>query len=166
MSTGKTHRKASLILASGFSLGAIITSNPEMIKCAVGSLVGIIMTPDWDVDKKFIGNKIIKKRLGGFAEKVFDAWLKPYKKSFKHGSFGSHFPVYGTYGRLFYVFYTLILPFYAIYFLVLLSVNYHINLINELAWWCRMLFISMYTAGLASSDLIHYCLDILTTNAE
>lgn len=166
MSSGNTHRKASLILASGFSLGAIIISSPEMAKCAVGALVGVMATPDWDVDKKFIGNRIIKKRLGNLAEKVFDAWLKPYKTSFKHGRFGSHFPVYGTFGRLFYVLFTLIVPFYVIYFLILLSFNYHTNLINELMWWCRIMFASWYTFGLVYSDVIHYFLDILTKNVE
>ena len=166
ISSGKIHQKASLILASAFSVGAIVTSNPGMFECAVGAMVGIVVTPDWDVDKTFIGNKIIKKRFGYRVERIFNGWLKPYKTSFKHGRFGSHFPVYGTYGRLFYILYTLIVPFYVVYFLILLSSNYHFNLIIEGLWWVRILFISKYTIGLIGSDLIHYFLDILTTNSE
>jgi len=166
LSSGAIHLKASLILASAFSVGAIVTSDPEMLECAIGAMVGIIITPDWDVDKTFIGNKIIKKRFGHRIERIFNGWLKPYKTSFKHGRFGSHFPVYGTYGRMLYIFYTLILPFYATYFLILLSSNYHFNLIYELTWWVRILFISKYTVGLVGSDIIHYFLDILTTNSE
>lgn len=166
MSAGKTHVKASLALAAGFSIGALMTQDINLLKCAAGSLAGVIITPDWDVDKKFVGNKIVKKRLGVFAEIIFDAWLKPYKTSFKHGQFGSHFPVYGTFGRLLYIFLLLIVPFYAVYFLILLSVNYHFNLIYELLYWVKILFMSWYTFGLCASDLIHFSLDKLTKNME
>ena len=166
LSAGTTHRKASIILASAFGVGALITFRMELAQCAVGSLIGILVTPDWDVDKSFIGNKIIKKKLGYIPERIFNTWLKPYKTSFKHGQFASHFPVYGTYGRLFYILFTLIVPFYIVYFFALLSVNYHFNLIYELGWWCRILFVSWYTVGLIASDTIHYALDILTKNME
>ncbi len=166
MSSGTTHVKASLFLAAGFSVGALIILNPDMVRCAIGSIMGVMITPDWDVDKRYVGNIIVKKRFGNVADKIFDAWLKPYKTSFKHGQFGSHFPVYGTYGRLLYILMMGILPFYAVYFIILLSLNYHFNLIYELLWWCKILFGSWYTLGLVASDVIHFSLDKLTKNTD
>jgi len=166
MSTGKTHVTASLVLASAFMVGAIFTSRTEMFECAVGALCGTMVTPDWDVDKTFIGNKLIKSKLGRPVERVFNAWLTPYKKSFKHGQFASHFPVYGTYGRMLYVLLMGVVPFYVPYLIILSLQNYYIVLIYEAEWWVRMLFVSWYTVGLVSSDLIHFTLDKLTKNME
>lgn len=166
MSAGHTHLRASLILASAFSVGAIIISRPEMLECAVGAIVGTIITPDLDVDKAFIGDKIVYKRTGWLGKKLWLFFWKPYKTSMKHGRFASHFPIFGTFVRLLYIFYLLIVPFYAVYFLILRLSNYNLDLIYEGVWWCKMLFVSWYTVGLCASDLIHYCLDIMTKNVE
>ena len=162
MSTGRTHRKASLILASAFSVGAIVTLKPELIQCAMGSLVGMVVSPDQDVDAGNISNKIVKRNLGSFAEKIWRLFWSGYSKSFKNGSFGSHFPVYGTFVRIAYIyFWCIFLPHLAIY----LTGITNWNLIYVLEWYARI-FIGWHFIGLASSDLIHYFLDILTTNAE
>jgi uncharacterized metal-binding protein len=166
VSAGRTHRKASLILASAFGVGAIISSHPEMIQCAVGSIVGIMVTPDADVDSGTIANKIIRTKMGRPWEKVWRWFWKPYSKSFKHGLFASHFPVFSTYVRLFYVSFMLLPAFYIPYILILYSSNYYIDLIQESLWWGKLIFVSWYTVGLCSSDLIHYSLDKLTWNLE
>jgi uncharacterized metal-binding protein len=166
VSSGKTHVQASLFLAAGFSIGAMISWDVNLLKCTAGALVGILLTPDLDVDKTYIGNQIIKKKLGYIPERLWNGFWWGYKKSFKHGQFGSHSPPYGTYTRLLYIFLYLIVPFYILYFLILLFANYHFNLIYELLWWCRILFVSWYTVGLVSSDFIHAALDRLTKNME
>lgn len=162
MSSGKTHVKASLILASAFGVGAIITLRPEFIEHAVGALVGVVITPDLDVDKSYIGSKLIKKNLGWFAESTWNFFWMGYKKSFKHGQFASHFPVFGTFIRVAYVyFWCIFLPHLAIY----ITGITHWDLIYIYQWYAKI-FLGNYFIGLASSDLIHYVLDVSTKNAE
>jgi len=72
MSTGSTHVRASLIVASGFGLGAIVSFNPTLLECSVGALLGIIISPDLDVDKAFIGDKYVEQRTGWIGKKI---WL-------------------------------------------------------------------------------------------
>lgn len=164
MSTGKTHQAASLFLSAAFALGSL--KHPELLQCSIGSLVGIILSPDQDVDNGNISNTIIKKQVGWFGEKVWRWFWNPYSASFKHGRFGSHLPVYGTFTRLFYIFYILVVPIYLIYYVTLLFFSLHINLEQELVWWLKFMFYSWITFGLCASDLIHFFLDILTTNSE
>lgn len=163
MSSGKTHVKASLFLAAGFSIGALISGEPMMLRCVAGALTGVLLTPDLDVDKTYIGNKIIKKRLGYIPERMWNGFWWGYKKSFKHGQFASHFPIFSTFVRLAYVyFWVIFLP----HFLIWLSLNPNWNLTFVLAWYAKIFLDSWYLYGLMSSDLIHYTLDKLTKNVE
>lgn len=131
------------------------------MRSAGGALFGIMCSPDWDVDNGNISGTIIKNRLGKAARKVWDVFLWPYATSFKHGRFASHFPAFGTLVRLFYIFFTTILP---ITILIKLLVLPKLDLILELAWWCKMVvFEPWFVFGLMYSDLIHFVLDILTT---
>ena len=163
MSSGRTHVKASLFLAAGFGVGMIVSPNPELIKCIAGSLVGILLTPDLDVDKTYIGNKIIKEKIGYIPERMWNGFWWGYKKSFKHGQFGSHFPIFSTFVRLSYVFFWLVfVPHFLIYF----SANPNWNLTKVLLWYAKILFDFYFFCGLSGSDLVHYVLDKLTKNVD
>jgi uncharacterized metal-binding protein len=166
MSAGRTHQKASIILASGFSLGAIITLKPELFQASIGALIGIMCSPDQDVDSGNIANKIIRTKVGRSFEFIWRLFWSPYSKSFKHGRFASHFPIFSTFVRIFYIIFMGMMPFYAVYILILNLTNYHIDLIQESLWWGKMLFTSWYTIGLIASDTIHYMLDKLTKNVS
>ena len=87
MSSGCVHRKSSIILGSGFLLGSFAFGNG--IEYAIGAMIGILLTPDLDVDGGYIGDKIIRNRLGrsGFgywAGKGWDMLWYFYRKSLKH----------------------------------------------------------------------------------
>ena len=149
MSSGKTHLKASLTLSAGFAIGAMVSLDPRVLTCSAGAMAGVLLTPDLDVDKAYIGDKIIEERVGWFGKGVWMWFWKPYKTSFKHGQFASHFPIFGTLVRVFYIYFMLILPFYLIYFLILHSSNYYPWLRSELEYWGRM-----FTNQLFLYDLI------------
>jgi len=163
MSSGKVHIKASLILASGFSLGAIIDSNPQMLLSVAGALTGIMISPDLDVDSGNVSNKILRKNIGWVAEKTWNGFWYGYKKSFKHGQFGSHFPIFSTLVRIFYVYFWVILvPHSLIWF----SFNTNWDLIYVLKWYVKIFLNFWFIYGLMSSDLIHQILDVSTKESK
>lgn len=152
-----------MILSAGFCVAAIGTGDPHLYKCAVGSLTGIMISPDLDVDAGNVSNKIIRKKIGRFAEKIWNGIWHGYKKSFKHGRFASHFPIYGTLTRVFYLyFWFVMLPHLAIWLLIPVSWS----LIYVLTWYAKMFFEIHYLYGLMSADLIHQALDVMTKESK
>lgn len=146
MSAGNVHVKASLILASAFIAGAIVSLHPEMMLCTVGAL---------NVDKAFIGDKIVKEKGGQITGWLWLVLWKPYKTSMKHGRFASHFPIFSTLVRLLYIYFWLVLLPGSLYALAVPS----FNLAN---FATRVLPPPLLVYGLVASDTIHFFLDILT----
>jgi uncharacterized metal-binding protein len=166
VSAGTTHVKASVILATGFGVGALLSGNKEILFCSAGALTGILLSGDLDVDAGNISNKIIRKRVGWFGERIWRWFWKPYAESFKHRGFASHFPVYSTFMRLAYIYFVGIIPFYMVYSLIGYLPNFKVDLMYELYYWVRVFLYFPFFYGLASSDLIHYTLDIGTKNVD
>lgn len=135
---------------------------PRLLLCTAGSLTGILISPDLDLDAKNISSTIIKKKAGNFAVALWDMFWNPYRRSFKHGSFGSHFPGYSTFVRLTYVYFMTILPFYLIYSLIFPTGYFKVELMLEYYYWVKIFLNVFFFYGLASSDLVHFFLDILT----
>src|SRR4026208_1432756 len=102
MSSGTVHTQACVALAVGFSIGALATYDVEASQYAVGALVGVLVSPDCDVDNGFVAYGYIRKRLGDWAEFIWDRVWYMYRRSVKHGSELSHFPIISTLGRLAY----------------------------------------------------------------
>ena len=162
MSSGNVHIKASFLLSAGFSIGAMFY-DPRLLVCAEGALVGIFLSPDLDVDKTYIGDKLIEQKAGWIGRRIWVGFWRSYKTSFKHGRFASHFPIFGTFTRLSYIYFWLIfIPHTLIY--LLLNPNW--NLIYVLEWYGRLFLNFWFFYGLASSDLIHFFLDLLTKEQE
>ena len=166
MSAGHVHVKSSLILAASFSLAAMYSFDARLLVCTAGAMVGTVLTPDLDVDKSFVGDKIIEQRVGWFGKKIWLLFWKPYKTSCKHGRFMSHFPVFSTFVRLSYIYFMTIIPFYLIYSLIFPSGYFKVELINECYYWVKMFLNPFFFYGLASSDLTHFFLDILTKESK
>lgn len=132
-----------------------------MFKCAVGSLVGIFVTPDLDLSNAgIVQGALIRKRVGWFGERAWKWFWKGYSESCKHGQFMSHFPVYSTIVRLMYVYFWLV---FIPDILILRLVVPNLNLIGDLAWWGKIIFELNFLYGLISSDFIHYVLDVSTS---
>lgn len=131
--------------------------------CAAGSLAGILISPDQDVDAGNISNKIVKKRVGWFGERLWRWFWRGYSSSFKHGQFASHFPIWSTFVRLSYIYFWLI---FVPHFLIKLLGLFQWELIYVLRWYATIFFDLEFFIGLASSDLIHFVLDKLTKESK
>ena len=160
MSDGAVHLESSLILAGSFGLGAIISQEPALLTCAGGALVGILVGCDLDVDSGNISNRLIKKKVGWFGERLWRGFWKGYSSSFKHGQFASHFPIFSTFVRLSYIYFWLI---FVPHSLIKLLGFFQWELMYVLKWYGIVFLNPMFFYGLASSDLIHWALDTLTT---
>ncbi len=160
MSSGKTHAAASLVLAAGFSVGAIVSQDARLLECVAGSLVGILVSPDLDLSNGgIVGGKLIRKKVGWFGERLWKWFWRGYSDSFKHGTWGSHSVPFGTFIRLAYIYYRVIfVPHFLIYFLVFPDWS----LIFVLSWYAKIMFSPLFVYGIVSSDLIHVVLDRLT----
>lgn len=159
MSAGCVHRKASVILAGGFFLGSLAFGSG--IEYIVGALAGVMLTPDLDVDHGYIGNQIIRNKFGSLAEKAWSLLWYFYRGSIKHGSPLSHAPIISTLGRIAYLhLFTLVIP----YVLLAMVVPGAWSIGSELAWWnSRIAEHFRILLGLMGSDLIHWALDVATT---
>jgi uncharacterized metal-binding protein len=158
MSAGKVHVQASVLMAAGFFVGTLFTRDVSDIEYSIGAMVGALITPDLDVDKAYIGDKYILKRFGKVPHSVWRACWHFYRRSIKHGSELSHFPVVGTVFRLAYLFFfAIVLPSY------LMAFFFGIDPAAEVAWWfgkvCQHWKI---VVGLTASDTHHYFMDIAT----
>lgn len=130
---------------------------------AAGALVGILVSPDLDVDAGNISNKIIKQRVGWFGEKLWRWFWSGYSGSFKHGQTASHLPIFSTFVRIAYVYFWLIfLP----HFLIKLLGLFHWELMYVLQWYATIFFDVRFFAGLAGADFVHFGLDLMTKESK
>lgn len=159
MSAGNVHTKASLALTAGFLVGAIVSRESTDLQYAMGALIGVMISPDCDVDSKFIAYHYIRRGLGKWAEKIWDWLWYFYRRSLKHGSELSHFPVVGTLGRITYLFFfCVIIPY------LVLRIFIPFQWEPELVWWmAKFATYWKVIVGLMGADFIHWGLDILTT---
>lgn len=142
MPAGRVHAQASLV--SALPTGVLVyvyTGRADLAALsALGTIAGIPLSPDLDVDHKTYSEYIIDQYLGKIAGYVwYLVWL-PYAKAIPHRHFLSHFPLLGTAIRLAYV------------WLWLLPFGLGLPL-SEPALW--------FYVGIAVSDLIHWAMDNL-----
>lgn len=162
MSAGYVHTRASVILAGAFVTAAVVSHNASDVQYAIGALVGVMVTPDCDVDNGFIAYHYIKRSLGSWAERIWDYIWFFYRRSLKHGSELSHFPIISTLGRITYLFFfAIVLPY------LFMGIFVHFDLRYELLWWVGK--ICQYwkvVVGLMGADTIHFALDIATSDGK
>ncbi len=155
------HRKASIFLTLAFLFTTVAQLNLSNLLFCIGSLIGVIATPDWDVDNGFIGDQMIRDRIGSWAEKLWKMLLYWYRRSLKHGSPISHFPIISTYGRILYLFVILILIPHSVFYIIF---HPSWDLTTVLFWYWNIINSQpKIIEGLIASDIIHFTLDILTT---
>ena len=160
MSNGIVHTKATLIAASAFTVGTILSWNPENFQYVVGALIGVFVHPDLDVNHGRVASaKIILRRLGYYPHVGWQTVWYMYRRSLKHGGDLSHFPVISTLGRLTYLYlFVIVIPYLA------LAPVLRLDFWSELSWWAWQV-IAHYkiVLGLMSVDFIHWVLDVATT---
>jgi uncharacterized metal-binding protein len=164
VSDGVTHSKASLALSGGFLLYGLATWDISSVAYATGSLIGVMVQPDCDVNGGHIADKYIRNKIGWFAEKVWDGVWHFYRKNVKHGSELSHFPCVGTIGRIVYLYFLFIVIPHFIYYFVF---NPQWDLWYVLDWYANWIIDNYQVVlGLMGADTIHYFLDLLTVNRK
>lgn len=154
MSNGKVHATASIILAGGFLIGGAVLRDPSCFEYAAGSLAGVLLSPDLDVDSRNLSYKFMRRFK---TETLWSALWHYYRGSIKHGSPLSHLPVLGTLGRIAYMFlFCVILPNVALSY-----VGW--DFWQETSWWAALTMTHWkFWLGLMGSDFIHYILDVAT----
>jgi uncharacterized metal-binding protein len=111
-----------------------------------GCLIGIVVTPDLDVETGNYGFHVMRTLFGDFVGTLWKYYWWPYGKVIPHRSWISHFPGVSTLFRFLYLSWPV--------FLVLWTINQEIRLNIWLLW----VFL-----GMALVDALHIILDILSS---
>ncbi len=147
MPSGKVHAQCSLLLAApayGLTAGAL-GDHTTGAACALGCLLGIMLTPDLDQEGISSSEHAFIKYTFGLGFLWAMLWY-PYAMLIKHRSPLSHFPILGTAGRLLYLGLWLLLPSYWGWHLIKFPPE-------TLRLFCWVL------GGLVLSDAAHWFLD-------
>jgi uncharacterized metal-binding protein len=159
VSTGKVHAQVTLLIAAEFATATIVSLDVSNVQYVIGSLLGLVLHPDLDVDHGNVHSyKIVMKRLGRGVTYVGKVIWYPYRKSLRHGSMLSHFPIISTLGRIAYLFlFGIIIPY------IVLTLLFHFDFWYEVEWWFWQT-VSHYKIilGLMVPDLFHWLMDIST----
>lgn len=165
MSTGKTHSGISTGTALGVLIGAGAASSMGLeatVLAASGALLGVVLTPDLDVDERCISHYYIRKFFGRIAE-MWWYWLwHPYSLAMSHRGFWSHFPVISTLLRLTYMLFpVIIIPFNG---RILPTIQSQIAAIPLWALAAILVYILgvdviFLVLGLILSDVLHFIAD-------
>jgi uncharacterized metal-binding protein len=158
MASGKAHATASILLTLpagmlAFGLGG---DWDAATACAVGSLAGVVLSPDLDVDDPTHSNYIVGKYLGCIGAAAWFAFWWAYAKFIPHRSPLSHWPVLGTLLRLLYIV-VLSAPIWFLITLFLFGSGESLPTpgpaLEKWLWWAIL--------GLMLSDTMHYIMDYL-----
>jgi len=153
MPSGKVHAAMTFSVATGvLAPYAIVQLNGNPYLYVAGNLVGLLVTPDLDLNNDNYSHYLIRKIFYP-AYWIWKIIWKPYNLLIPHRSPISHFPLLGTLLRIGYVFLLLNL-FNLLFSLVSDTVSF--------VWvWDTWFFL-----GLAHVDTIHFLADNLIKSKE
>lgn len=177
MSSGKVHATTTIVLAT-ISLPILVwiavKTGILVVFMIPGILLGILITPDLDIDNRIVSHRYMRNWLGRPIGYLWYYFWHSYSISFKHRSVWSHAPVISTLVRLTFILFPPIIvilrdqrmssvkliaylllstlmavPLWgAIYLLIVVA---QINIVS-------MLFLVL---GLMLADLLHYIMDLV-----
>jgi uncharacterized metal-binding protein len=160
ISKGIVHTRANLAISAGFAVGGLLVGNLSGFVYGAGSLIGIFVSSDCDVNNGHIADKYIRNKFGKVVEKIWDGIWYFYRRSFSHGGELSHFPVICTIGRIIYLYFLfIVVPHVAYYY------TFHPawDLWYVLNWYVdRIRENDKIIIGLMYGDFGHWVLDVLT----
>jgi len=165
MADGRTHALATETLAAFLFAGQAVsgTIQGEALPftllfgsaLSLGALVGLILTPDLDVDAGSFSEDEVRE-LSPFGENFWWIYWFPYRRLVPHRSPLSHWPVIGTLGRLLY----LSLAYWAVllgaYFL---DPPFFSWLATWGLWLLALPYFRVCLLGLAAADTLHFFMD-------
>lgn len=105
MPSGDVHARDTILVSIplGISLGVAIGWSEGLLATA-GCLLGLVASPDLDVDDGFRGFYVVRRYFGLFIAAIWQIFWWPYAKIIPHRSYLSHGIVVGTLLRTFYVY--------------------------------------------------------------
>lgn len=158
MASGKAHATASVLLTVPAGLLAFGMGGnwDAALACATGSLLGVLLSPDLDVNNPIHSNYIVGKYFGCIGGAAWFAFWRPYAWLLPHRSPLSHWPVLGTLLRLLYII-LLSAPLWFLITLILFGTGESLPVpgpaLQESIGWAII--------GLMLSDTMHYIMDYL-----
>jgi uncharacterized metal-binding protein len=145
MPDGRTHTTATIIWsAASLPAGIVCGQGWHSFAITAGAMVGLVLTPDLDIEKGSFSHYIIRRYFGLFSYWIWFIVWWPYAKVIAHRSPVSHFPVFSTALRVGYLL-LLATPF---------IVWSGIKIDEEV-----MRTFSFFFFGLACSDSLHITMD-------
>jgi uncharacterized metal-binding protein len=157
MPGGKVHNAITLSATSGVLAPYLIvqfSGNPYWY--VAGTLIGLMVTPDLDIDNGNISDTILRKVFPP-AQWIWRILWTPYAKLISHRSPISHFPFVGTLFRIGYIF--LLLNLFR--WLFFLFGNIFSDTVSFIWFWNWSLVL-----GLCHVDTLHYFADITIKSKE
>ena len=138
MANGRTHALATLAAGSAGMVALAISGDYiGAAGWASGAMLGLIMTPDCDVDDGFYGLAVLRE-VSPLLSVAWQWYWKPYARIVSHRSIISHGVIIGTFTRLVYAFWWFLLIYRPLY-------------VSPFYMW---LFVS-----LAIMDIVHIVMD-------
>lgn len=165
MSDGKSHSSASIGLGVGVLTGLLPLYPKEIVAVSLGALLGVVLTPDLDVDNGSISNWYVRKIFGKFGDRVWRMWTTPYAYAMSHRSTLSHFPGISTIVRLLYLAFPIIIIIASkedTFLRAVLAQLIAIPLLIALTFVYREMdiyYLAFVILGLVLSDTLHYLFD-------
>lgn len=173
MPSGFVHSSSSIILSGAVAGTMAALEIPALeITCAVGGvLLGILISPDWDVDNGNVSDLYIRQTTGKLSAGIFSIWKRPYSMALEHRSFASHFPIISTLVRIAYILFPLIILLFKnqkTSGLVLAFYALVAQILSLAIWypaWLLLPYANPYGAyifaGLVLSDTLHFLMDMI-----
>jgi uncharacterized metal-binding protein len=154
MPKGTVHAKATVALAAA---GAFVTYRfghplPQILALSGGTLAGLLLTPDLDIDEGCISNDIVRHSAGRRVEQLWALFWRPYGLMLPHRSKLSHLPLLGTALRLVYIAILPALIWWFTTFSARTGMLPHLS-VPIWVWWAF--------GGLVLADTLHYLMDEL-----
>ncbi len=153
MPNGSVHARATVVLAAagGFLSYHAGHHMPQVFALTGGTLAGLLLTPDLDVDSGCISYDVVRRSAGKHIERLWAIYWRPYALLIPHRSRLSHLPVLGTLLRLAYL---AILPALIWFFAAAIpSLNWILARPSFPAWSAWAI------GGLMLADTLHYAMD-------
>lgn len=152
MPNGRTHSIATVITATvltGAAIAAVQTAGLEVMAAPIGSLAGLLLSPDLDLGEKGnLSHHYVKRHAGCLAGAIWTAVWWPYGRILSHRSFISHSIVMGTALRIMYIA-LLTFPAWKLWAALVATESF---------WW--------WFFGLAIADTVHIMMDTTSTSLK
>ena len=158
MPDGGVHATISTVAAVGLYLLGTHAGLPETTTQAIaaGCILGIMITPDLDVDQPVRSHQVVLRRFGPFIAALWRMVWLPYGLAIRHRSWMSHMPVVGTLIRAAYLACIVSLVLWAAGRFGGFALRTE-DVLNLIPW---------ALIGLAVSDTLHWAADILVSGVK